>query len=773
MNLIAPLPEPIRRNLRLNTHPGLMLDKFVESWDERGRLEGLSEKVQKPSLEAVVRLSQRPPETLDWPALQRRHEHTLRLRGAQIFRGVTTGPLTLHLARASALENAGICLHPLYGFVYLPGSGLKGMAHAYACEIWLPGQKDKHEAWQTICRVFGWAPSPSLRELAQRLGVPPPKESCAGAVVFHDAWPTQWPKLFVDILNNHHAAYYQEAEPPGDWENPIPVYFLAVPPPVTFDFALSKRRGDVPDECLGQAREWLGGALCHLGAGAKTNTGYGNFRLADGPRPTVPSSERQELEVTLELVTPAFLAGAQQKAEDCDLRPATLRGLMRWWWRTMHAGFVDAATLRAMEATVWGDTAQGAAVRVTVERGSEIHPLLYDKQFLQERNELPRPPNNKTTQGLWYHSFGMDDTRKDGGERHRYQRWFLAPGAQWRVKLLARPTAFASADSNKKNATVVQLADATILLDQAKSALWLLCHYGGIGSKSRKGFGSLAVPSELADWNLDRCKHAAQRFREACKVSTGKSSGSPALQQCLTLQDVPTPWTNYWYALDQLAAVAQRFAQGEKHNVEKKALGLPRNVRPPVRGSFQPGPRVQKTGRHASPVFYHFAPGKDGLAIRAVAFPSPELPQDPTAGKSRAFLARLFNYVQQELPRLAASDRRGRNSPVNPRPPEGGAPQTASASQATAPRPIPRTNDRVQCVLLEEKTKKGGWKAKIDPDGLAGPIVNTNDVPPDKKPGDVVTLVVHSVMAGGREAQFRWPTKDDDNPQPSRRPGRR
>ena len=45
---------------------------------------------------------------------------------AHTWSQATSGRLTLHLARASALENAGLCLHPLYGFTYLPGTGLKG-----------------------------------------------------------------------------------------------------------------------------------------------------------------------------------------------------------------------------------------------------------------------------------------------------------------------------------------------------------------------------------------------------------------------------------------------------------------------------------------------------------------------------------------------------------------------------------------------------------------------------------------------------------------------
>src|SRR5581483_6165314 len=87
-----------------------------------------------------------------------------KLPGACFFSSTTTGPLTLHLARASALENAGICLHPLYGFASLPGSALKGMARAYAETIWLPTQTDQKQAWRQIEDVFGWAPNPDRRQ---------------------------------------------------------------------------------------------------------------------------------------------------------------------------------------------------------------------------------------------------------------------------------------------------------------------------------------------------------------------------------------------------------------------------------------------------------------------------------------------------------------------------------------------------------------------------------------------------------------------------------
>ena len=61
-------------------------------------------------------------------------------------------------------------------------------------------------------------------------------------------WPEKWPGLLVDIVNNHHPTYYRGEGPPGDWDSPNPVYFLAVRPGTAFSFGLSKRGAgeDIP-----------------------------------------------------------------------------------------------------------------------------------------------------------------------------------------------------------------------------------------------------------------------------------------------------------------------------------------------------------------------------------------------------------------------------------------------------------------------------------------------------------------------------------------------
>ena len=74
------------------------------------------------------------------------------------------------------------------------------------------------------------------------------------------------------------------------------------------------------------------------------------------------------------------------------------------------------------------------------------------------------------------------------------------------------------------------------------------------------------------------------------------------------------------------------------------------------------------------------------------------------------------------------------------------------------PPPAPykgKTNDTVEAVLLEEKTKKGGWRAQIKGHSQIGPIQNSELVPADAKPGDVVKLVIASI--NDREVAFKWP----------------
>src|SRR5262249_13569345 len=221
-----PLPRPLqalldpRRVSLADRHPGLQLDKYSRGGEQTEQKEALT---QVASIAGHAAL---------FGELRRRRDESLQALGVRAWCRTTAGPLTLHLARAAAMENAGICLHPVYGFTYLPRTGLKGMTRAYA---------------ETVAKA---TPAEVPAAFANDPGEPEKERQRAGAVIFHDAWPSAWPRLVVDIVNNHHAAYYQGDQPPGDWDSPMPVYFLAVAGGQEFSFALGKRRPDVPDQLL-------------------------------------------------------------------------------------------------------------------------------------------------------------------------------------------------------------------------------------------------------------------------------------------------------------------------------------------------------------------------------------------------------------------------------------------------------------------------------------------------------------------------------------------
>lgn len=67
------------------------------------------------------------------------------------------------------------------------------------------------------------------------------------------------------------------------------------------------------------------------------------------------------------------------------------------------------------------------------------------------------------------------------------------------------------------------------------------------------------------------------------------------------------------------------------------------------------------------------------------------------------------------------------------------------------------TGDVVTGILLEERTKKGGWKARIDDLSESGPIQNSRDVPPELKPGVEVELIVAIAKPGN--FAFKYPTE--------------
>ena len=153
---------------------------------------------------------------------------------------------------------------------------------------------------------------------------------------------------------------------------------------------------------------------------------------------------RQKLEVTLETVTPLFLAGADGKTP--ELRPASFRGAMRFWLRALLGGVLgdDLEAVRREEARVFGDT-EGASPVVVQVRTIEDQPPVKGSY---------RPLLHNPQKGFRFPGF--------------------KEGQMFDLVLSSRPGA----------GPLPEIAVASTLL---------FCHLGSLGKRARRGFGSLQI----------------------------------------------------------------------------------------------------------------------------------------------------------------------------------------------------------------------------------------------------------------------------------------
>lgn len=162
-----------------------------------------------------------------------------------------------------------------------------------------------------------------------------------------------------------------------------------------------------------------------------------------------------QITMELEAITPVFIAGADQRnIESEGLRPATLRGLMRWWFRAMAGGMTSIKPMQRLENSVFGSTTNKSTINVM---------------------SVPKPGESKMVQigqvvssnrYLWF-SLAMQAKRNE-------RNLCYAPKSKFRISLMSR-------DEGSKELRV------------ATGALWALLYLGGVGSRMRRGGGSMKV----------------------------------------------------------------------------------------------------------------------------------------------------------------------------------------------------------------------------------------------------------------------------------------
>ncbi len=193
----------------------------------------------------------------------------------------------------SVLENANLCIHRHFGYPYIPGSAVKGVArHAAWCE-WKNAidEERPQEAKllaQKIALTFGF-PTGEEKLDAAIIDYGVVDGDISGTIAFMAGIPDENVKLSVDIINSHHNKYYagDKSKPKAtDDELPIPIFFPAVEKGARFVFMLAPCKKQGRDKVwpeggerneLDFAWKYLITGLTINGIGAKTAAGYGCF----------------------------------------------------------------------------------------------------------------------------------------------------------------------------------------------------------------------------------------------------------------------------------------------------------------------------------------------------------------------------------------------------------------------------------------------------------------------------------------------------------------
>lgn len=167
--------------------------------------------------------------------------------------------------------------------------------------------------------------------------------------------------------------------------------------------------------------------------------------------------------ITLKTITPMFLAGADGKTP--ELRPPSLKGALRFWWRAMN-GHLSLEKLKEKEGKIFGNTERRSRVVIRIKKaGLEPNDTSESKEdFIIKSDRVGK----YKVPAIDYLAYGLEE---QGGARG-LERDYIVRNKSFELNLRA-------SDKEVEN--------------EVLKALYALARFGGLGANSRNGFGSFVI----------------------------------------------------------------------------------------------------------------------------------------------------------------------------------------------------------------------------------------------------------------------------------------
>ena len=300
------------------------------------------------------------------------------------------------------------------------------------------------------------------------------------------------------------------------------------------------------------------------------------------------NEKMKRIEAKFQVVTPCFLGGANHE-EEAELRLPSIKGVLRFWWRALNYSQIAKgaqkknngiiASLWEKEGKLFGtsdsdkDKGQSSLI-MRLGAGNQNLPEIKAGEVLCDKN------GENVGKGAIYLGYGVMETIDSWNKRTK--------AGQLTRPCLKAPFEFTLQIGAKEQKH----------LEDALPALKLLGLLGGLGSKSRKGYGSLNLMELKVDGIDAWQKPANENDYEKCLMDLLKpaleyqqepriSAFSSKSHICLT----QFKGNKGMEVINSYGQEMQDYRRGKKG---KEVFGLPQGKE-----------RPKKYDRRASPLFFH------------------------------------------------------------------------------------------------------------------------------------------------------------------------
>jgi len=154
----------------------------------------------------------------------------------------------------------------------------------------------------------------------------------------------------------------------------------------------------------------------------------------------------QKISFQCETITPMFMSGADGSSP--ELRAPSIKGAIRFWWRAMH-GNLDLEDLKNREAKIFGGSGEKEGKSNVIIKITKY--LEYDGKYVN----YPTPHNK------------------------RFDQPAFRPSKEFKIILFLKRK--------------IEFDDVRFGIEQLKSLFRLISILGGLGRRSRRGFGSFKI----------------------------------------------------------------------------------------------------------------------------------------------------------------------------------------------------------------------------------------------------------------------------------------